>query len=383
MPILFFSIQLLIGIIPLFIKKSNNKTYEPDAWDIYFRIILVGAGIVYTYNILSDLYTKIGIHPGYSDIIPLIQKMSKNFLAGQYPYTPFDDFGYVLQPTYLPAQWMPYVIAEKFRIDPRFISFWIFIIAYIVYAVKITRDKINLWQTMPLLALPILLVYQVTEYDHSIWSVTVEQLIMSYYLLFGLSLTKNNRGWQIVSLVSCLMSRYALVFWLPLYIFMLWIKDGWRRTAIFSGWVLLGCTVLYGPFLIKDPLIFTKAQKAYNIAINMEWTRSEKPIHLYNGMGFAIYFLEKGKDVPHQIILLRNTLLLSTVGVSLILGFIWWRIKDRINFSLFAVCSLKIALTFFYSFIFVPYSYLFVTPVMLSCVIIYMYISKLQSYRAQ
>ena len=376
LPVLFLGIQLLIGILPLFLSKKSSTSIKNNMFLLKIgRLIPLSIaailGVWLSFNMLNDLYKNIAINPSYSDIIPQVQKFCRQALAGQFPYTPFDDFGYRMPPTYLPSQWMPYLPSEIFKFDPRFITFWVFALTYMVFSIKIIKSGISLWASFILMALPVLLISVVHDHDQGVWSITVEQLIMCYYLLLGISLTTNSRIFQIITVVLCLMSRFSLLFWLPLYAFMLWTKEGWRPTLKFGLWVFIGCALLYVPFLLKDPYIFLNAQAYYDLASIGEWERSDKPVHLYNGLGFAIYFFEKGGDMAMQIASLKKYLFVITPSVSVLLGLIWWRFKDKLDFGLFAICSLKISLAVFYALIQIPYSYLYVTPIIISLAVLY------------
>ncbi|NJN32868.1 MAG: hypothetical protein HC817_00010 [Saprospiraceae bacterium] len=151
---------------------------------------------------------------------------------------------------------------------------------------------------------------------------------------------------QSLMIILCLMSRFSLLFWLPLYAFMIGQKQGWRVFFQYAALIFLGCVVLYAPFLWQDPLIFFKAQTYYDNASVGEWSRP-RPNHLDSGLGFALFFQEKGGDTIQNILSLKKMMLILTPSVSLLLGLIWWRMKAKISFSLFAICSLKISLTFF------------------------------------
>jgi hypothetical protein len=376
LPILFLGIQLCIGILPLFFIRnkaidSKNPVLPLKKGTVIPLSIVAILGLSLSFAMLNDLIQHIDINPSYSDIIPQVQKFCNQALAGIFPYTPFDDFGYRMPPTYLPAQWMPYLPSEIFKFDPRYITFWIFALSYTVFAIKIIKNSISLFAGFILLALPILLMSTLHDHDQGILSICVEQLIMSYYLLLALSLTTNSRIFQVVMVVLCLMSRFSLIFWLPLYAFILGTKAGWRPVLQLGLWILAGCIVLYGPFLWHDPQIFSRAQAHYNSASVGEWSRGDKPPHLYNGLGFAIFFFEKGGDVALQIASLKKYLFIVTPSVSLVLGWVWGRIKDKIDVALFALCSLKISLAVFYALIQIPYSYLYITPVITSLAVLY------------
>jgi hypothetical protein len=305
-----------------------------------------------------------------SDIIPQIQRFCKEFLAGRFPYTPFDDFGYRMSPTYLPAQWLPYLPMDWLKIDPRMLTFSIFALIYGVFAAKMIQNNVSIFKAILLLVMPIDLIFEVFTYESPVWSLTVEQLIMGYYLLLGISLTTESRPFQIFALVLCLMSRFALVFWLPLFIFMIWTKQGTRATLTYCAWIFAGCAVLYAPFLIKDPYIFTNAQAYYDLATERCWTEA-RPAPVYHGLAFTIYFFEKAGEKVQLLAELKKTLFLITPSVSLLFGWIWWRFKDKMDAPLFAICTLKILLTIFYAFIQIPFSYLYVTPIIMSSVVLY------------
>jgi hypothetical protein len=369
----FFGVQLMIGILPLLLVR-NKQFIKPNSINLKRAIplsIIAVSSIFYAFTLLKPLYDKVIIRVSDSDIIPQIQRFCKEMVAGRFPYTPFDDFGYRMSPTYLPTQWLPYLPIEFFKIDPRYISSGILALVFLVFSVKIIKNGLSFFSGALLMAMPVLLISLVIDHDSNIWSVTVEQLIMAYYLLLGISLTTTSRAFQVAAIVLCLMSRFSLLFWLPLFVFMVWTKEGTRATIKFSAWILAGCAVIYGPFLLKDPHIFSNAQAYYDLATERCWTSDGKPTPIYHGLAFAIYFFEKTGDKVLQVAALKKYFLIITPSVSLLFGWIWWRYKDKFDFSLFAVCSLKISLAVFYAFISIPFSYLYVTPIIMSLVVLY------------
>lgn len=369
----FFGVQLLISILPLVLIKNKPIT-TATAWHLRRGIPLSIAalfGLFYAFRLLKPLFDSVPIRSSESDVIPQIQRFCKEMVAGRFPYTPFDDFGWPMTPTYLPAQWLPYLPIEFFKIDPRVVTFSIFALVYLLFSTKIIKNGVSSLKGIFLLVMPIFLISVTFDKDPHVWSITVEQLIMAYYLLLGISLTTTSRAFQIGALVLCLMSRFSLVFWLPLYVFMLWTKEGTRPTVQFCAWIAAGCAVIYGPFLLKDPHIFSNAQTYYDIATVASWENGDKPDALYHGFAFSIYFFEHSANKAFEIALLKKYLFIITPSVSVLLGLVWGRFKDKLDFSLFALCSLKISLGVFYALITIPYSYLYVTPIIMSLAILY------------
>jgi hypothetical protein len=371
----FLGAQLLIAILPLFmIKRGKIIENSKSSINIYQGILLslfALFGIFYCFNLYTVLCQKVAIKPSNGDIIPQIQRFNQEFLAGRFPYTPFDDFGYRMSPTYLPAQWLPYLPSILFKFDPRLITFGVFSFTYFIFLIKIIKQNIPFLKALILLAFPIFFIVNIVEDDPNIIAVTVEILIMSYYLLLSMSLTTHTRSFQIVTLVLCLMSRFSLVFWLPLYLFILWTKDGIRPTVKFGFYIFAGAALLYGPFLAIDPYIFTNAQAYYDTATASAWTYTPQSEHLINSFSFVSFFLKKGVNILENLADMKKLMLTVTPAVSIILGIIWWRFKDKLDSILFSLCALKISLAVFYSLIQFPFTYLYVTPIILSLVICY------------
>lgn len=369
----FFGVQLLISIMPLIlIKNKATMPINTSKWTRKIPLSIAAFfGLFYAYRLLKPLFDSVPIRVSESDIIPQVQRFCKEMVAGRFPYTPFDDFGWRMTPTYLPTQWLPYLPIEFFKIDPRLISFGVFALVYLLFSIKIAKNGGALLKGLFMLAMPIFLISVTLEKDPHVWSITIEQLIMGYYLLLGISLTTNSRVFQISAIVLCLMSRFSLIFWLPLYVFMLWTKEGTRPTIQFCAWIAAGCAVIYGPFLLHDPHIFSNAQAYYDLATVAAWSNENKPAALYHGFAFSIYFFESSADKAFQIALLKKYLFIITPSVSLLFGLIWWKFKDKLDFSLFALCTLKLSLGVFYVLITIPYSYLYVTPIIMSLAILY------------
>lgn len=391
LPFLFTGVQLCVGILPLifFIKchkpfNFSPKTYDFQTLNVTYKqwiplSILTILGIYFSFKIVMDSIGSLPIKPQYSDVIPQVQVLCRRALAGEFPYKPITEFGYTMTANYLPTQWMPYLPSEIFKFDPRYISLGIFILSYIVFSLKIIKSALQIAFKIALLAFPVVFISTIHDHDKEILTMTVEQLIMSYYLILGVSLTSNSRIFQATGVILCLMSRFSLLFWLPLFVFILWTKDGFRPTLKFCAVIFLGCLLLYGFYLIIDPNIFFKAQVYYDYVAAGVWQEKDNST-LHNGLGFALFFSEKGGDTVASVASFKKLMLAVTPSVYLLLGAFWWRFKDKMDFSLFAVCGLKISLTIFYAFIHIPYSYLYVTPIALSWVVIFRFYQISQSF---
>ncbi len=383
MPLQLIGIQILIAscllIPPLSNSPKKNILESLDSFKKIFEhtkiigLFLISClGLVKSFHWFSILYQKIPIDPKISDIIPLIEKMTGRFVNGQYPYALVTDFGYDLPPTYLPAQWMPYTLAKLANFDIRWVSWGVFMLATLIFIYFVARKVKNLVIAFILSAAPFIWLYLLQRDAPYNIGITVELLTAAYYLILGVAIFSKSIPFRALIITLCLMSRFSFLFWLPLYFFILWHTEGKKKTITIGTIVAIISVFWYGIFLVQDPSIFFKAQKAYTEAAIGEWERNDFS-HLQQGLGLAIWFKSWFPTSAQAITAIQKTLFIATPLLSLILGFIFWKNKNNWKpntiqrYNLFA---LKLSLTCFYAFIQVPYSYLFFVPLMISFIIL-------------
>ena len=396
-PLLHFIFSIGSGIILLNIGKNNRglKINKPIDCTIstdqkitkigWLRLALVPLTMLIIAFFLNRLFLKHPINmmnPGLSgsDVIPQIMFFVTRAVSGQYPYQPITGplWGYTLTPTYMPFQWIPYIPAQLLHFEYRWIPVIILFLALMSFLYKVEKSKLSSTSKWLVLLTPItiLICYYKFNLDESIN--TVEVLVASYYLFLGLALTSKKTLLIAGTIVLCLLSRYAIVLWLPLFFLIYLSQNGIKQTLKIGLFVFLGVLVFYGPFLWKDPLIFIKGYEYYNLATPNEWTvkpwqpTGSYPIHLERGLGFAIYFYKySGGVIESGIRYLKMTHLTLLLSLITFLSIYYWRNKNRIYPVIFAVASLKIYLTFFYSFIQIPYSYLYILPLLFDVPVLY------------
>lgn len=381
MPLQLLGVQILIAFIVLIPPLStsprkiifhfiSDKVHKYIRWTILFLALIIG--IFYSFHWFSMIYQKIPIDPKMSDIIPLIEKMTGRFVNGQYPYALVTDFGYDLPPTYLPAQWMPYLLARLGNFDARWISWGVFMLATLVFVYFVARNVKNLVIAFILTAIPFIWLYLLQRDAPYNIGITVELLTAAYYLILGVAIFSKSIPFRAFALTLCLMSRFSFLFWLPLYFFILWHTEGRKKTITLGAIVAIISIFWYGIFLIQDPTIFFRAQKAYTEAAIGEWERGDFS-HLQQGLGLAIWFKSWFPTSAQAIAAIQKTLFIATPLLSLILGFIFWKNKNNWSKQIvlrYLIFALKLSLTCFYALIQVPYSYLFFVPLMISFLIL-------------
>ncbi len=354
-----------IGLVPLLKRKEGRPRTEvangrSNALPlITFGLLVIGIGYFGFQAIKAQPldYT-------FADMLPIIQIMGERWLAGEEVYAVIPEIWNGMQPIYLPVMWLSYVPAILLDIDVRFINLFFIALASGV-ALQFGRTKQGHQQWWVYLPLLILLSYILITYTTFI-TITEEPVVVGFYALLGYSVYQKRTGWIVVALAGCLLSRYALIFWAGTYlIYMLWQED--RRKAL---WIMGGTAVLCLFLMVVSQGIyeidlFYSLKDAYLDSFqnpDVRW-RTENTIAKNIGLARFVGF-------DHLLVLHRAVFLGSLLLPPLL--YIWYhfRLQGRVASSLFALCSLKLCLVYFFNMNALPYSYLFYTSTFLSLVVL-------------
>lgn len=333
----------------------------------------VALGVWLCVGKLAEAFHNYPIQIASSDIIPALSIYTKRFLSHELVYTPFtDELGYFSLPTYLPATWVPYLLPEWLRVDYRWMASLLLLLGIGGYLAVLSRLRKSGSHTFLLAFLPFAFTYAIIRTDASIFGYTVESMIVGYYFLLVAGILLRSWPLQVLALLLCLLSRFSLVFWLPLYLLLVFLQDKRQLAVLLAGALGIGILLLYVvPFMSQDWGMFMRVQAAYtDVAVN-EWRHLNEqglPYHLYNGVGFGNFFYRfLGGELVDRIRLLKTVhialLLLITAGS----GWLYWRQQaPRSDYRIHAVLTLKLYLITFYAFLQVPYSYLASVGILLS-----------------
>lgn len=310
-----------------------------------------------------------------SDVIPTVRILGERLLSGQPVYVTITEFGYVLPPTYLPMHWLPFVPVLKLPFDLRIWAMWLFFLLalpavnWIAARLSGRNTKLAIGYAPALLVL----LFLAGQRDDAGYS--VEWLYAGYYLLLVFGLLKENPLICALAIVCILLSRFSLVLWLPVLPIWFWMHKGWKPVAVAAAIVLAGIALIYIlPFLSRFPESFGNAQAYYTKGAMMEWDGQawqkpgDNPYQISRGIGMAWWFY---KLVPGSLSERIAALKLAHAGGSVLIGLLfafvaWRRWFKGVPSAVFLLGSLHAYLWYFYSFIQVPYPYLFVVPLTVS-----------------
>ncbi len=371
--------SLMIGVT--LIAKFYNSSFEidivsPGSKKRYVMYIFYAACLVYLNTVTIDIIKSIDFRT-CSDIIPIVTVLAKRFLAGLYPYT--DDaliaYSYNAPSGYMPTHWLPCTIAEYFHFDYRTMTFVVWCAGAIVIMIRSLKCR-EVWVQI-LTPLMITLAYSyIATADPCVWGVTIENMVAGYYLLLIFGLNQKNGILTGVMLGCCLLSRYYVALWLPLWFFVM-LVSGERKQLLRTivSLFLFICILYIIPFLSKDWTSFYRAYVLnYSEAPFNEWQRlnlQQLPGQLFSGTGMAhLFYLKYVKTNPHAgFVEIKKVIFIVSLSVLTLLGIWYWFCRKKINHRIFLLASFKIYLSVFLAFIVVPYLYLEVTAIFVSIAI--------------
>ena len=338
-------------------------------------LLLLGGVWVLSYQAPIIVGTPINVYA--SDVIPILQNYVARFRSGEVVYRYLTNLPYPLFPNHLPWQWLPYVLPDAWGLDYRWWGLGLLLLpGFGAWQVVLAR-RAGSWPEFLLKAvLPAFVLVRIIRHDPIIFAHVMEPTIIAYYCLLAASVLSRSVLVQAVALILCLLSRYSVVFWVPLFLLLLWREEG-RRHALRVGLLvaagILGCYVI--PFLSHDWTIFTHALSEYRLATLGEWTKNLNseghPYHVFNGVGMAAWFYTYAPgDISQKITLLQRVHVVLSAGTVLGFGVLYWRWRRRIHYRHLALVALQAYLLVFYLFIQIPYAYLASLTIFMSAFVV-------------
>src|SRR5690606_3703801 len=123
-----------------------------------------------------------------------------------------------------------------------------------------------------LFSIPLLTFYGYHHYAPQELGVSFDIIIAAYYMVLAFGLYSKNLTWITCGLVLCILSRYTLFFWLPVFACLLFQKFGLKKSAWVWGTVLIAGLVFYVfPFLLRDPSVLFEGVRYHNQAATDDW----------------------------------------------------------------------------------------------------------------
>jgi len=270
-----FIVSLAIGITVMvkFYDSGKVSLYKSNSWKSNKYLILFYFLVVYllykiNYTVIHTIdYAKI------SDVIPAVRILAQRFLYGKYVYSndAWASIHQTTHPGYMPMHWLPIVIAEYFHRDPRTITFLIWL-AGTALLIQRLQNNPQKWLQIAFPSLLYLMINYLYTYNINVLGVTVEIMFGGYYMLLLTATNRNSYILMSLAAAFCMMSRYYIIFWFPLWIFVMLInKESKYVIKTIIGALVLVLVIYIIPFASKDWSILNIFTKDYERAAWGEW----------------------------------------------------------------------------------------------------------------
>lgn len=360
-------------IFPLF-KLAGKNDLEPIplnknyAWIVSAVLLMISGGLIYI-EMMNVFAENAHLSEG-SDVIPSLEVYVRRFLSGEKVYVeiPFDN--YEVKPTYFPAMWMPYIIPELFNFDYRLMAVGSFFLLYAGITVYYIKKYPSYLHAVLTAAIPFLFINWYSIHDVSVFVFGTELMPLVFYMFLLLGLTQKN--WLMIGLAIglCTMSRYSYTLFIIPFIVIIWKEWGFINLLKIGVTGTLVILLLYiFPFFLKDPSILTNGLEYYSLTATDQWKtqfwqpEGSIPYHLTNGLSYSYYFFTSvNGDEVAKLNMAKIFNLAFSLGTALLIVFFWFKRKNKSNWNIYLSNGLIIYLIIFYSFLYVPFSYLFMLP---------------------
>ena len=360
--------------------KINLATRQLQYQKIIPALLILIFGIQYCGKLLGEQVENFPIdfyNPEGSDVIPQIGIMIDRFLKGVFPYQMISEwtFTHSLYPTYLPMTWMPFIIPDILHLDYRWFAFGVLCLGIIWLLAKVVSWNPNYLVLLILGAIPFFFLNALQHYDdEGTFRYSIETLISGYYLMLAMSLLSTSNLLRGVVLLLCLLSRYSVVLWVPLFLLVLFFKEKKKNIISILGIIAAGFILFYFiPFFSQDTSIFMRGYDYHSDGAIQAWKlmpwqeAGEMPFRLYKGLGFSwLYYENYAGDLVDKVDAYRFLHLVLSTSCIAVLSLLFFKIKDKIDYRIFLLGSLKIYMVIFYNFIQIPFGYLFMVSIFIS-----------------
>jgi hypothetical protein len=380
---------LLTRVPALTLPTLQKKWWRVPAIQHRFIVVLLAGLALWSWCVYW--FDEMPIDITNADMLPIIKVMGDRFIAGQHSHI-YDNIPWIwhgTRPIYLPAMWLPYVPAIFAGIDMRWIAvagllfaFAVFILLYRPSQQPDVNPSARQSLHFYLGVLSFLLFWWiVADNTAGIVSVAEEGTVIGYYVLLVLALVSGKPWLTGIAISLCMLSRYALVGWIPAYVVYLILGKKWKYLGIVTltgilcfvllflvpvGWTtFIRLASLPGDYVSFAARVWKDSPDTFSTAPAFAWFFGPKRIWLLHGLllvfsfaaplVFMLFLRRRRAGNPPRAEDGATATNLPQAG------------SPPLSANL-PLATLKIALVIFFCFIDVPYLYLFYTSSFVSLI---------------
>lgn len=375
MPFLLLFVSLMI-----FFRYNDSIAYYPNSSSRKSTMLgLAGAfmgvlSLVLCYEELRKLFAHFSDPVRYSDVIPQLESLYDRFAKGEFPYAPVKLTTHAPYPVYLPLNWLPVGIGRWLNIDTRWVGVGFLLVPFAMFGWYVFRKNIASWLKVILVFLPSIVLWSTILPNTIHMPVTLETLIAAYYMVLAIGLASRNLPLIVIGIILCFLSRYTLVFWFPLFAYLLWTNTPRRNSFIVWGSLLVSSVIVLAPFFVTHPDAFLSGLEYHNncaIAEMQGYGESNVSWSHEAGVYFAAHFKAllpgsaASKTFWVRVVQASLMILLNVIGI---LGY--RKLKGKVDIYKYGLGYLYLFMLLFYMFSPLTYRYYFIPLLMISAIFI-------------
>ncbi len=374
-PFVLFIVSIIIPIWFLYQYKIADE--EPISTALQHKLtgFIAGAAIiVLLIPFFKTLFAEFPDPASLSDVIPQLDTQYTRFMLGEQPYYPLPQFEWHPFPVYMPMHWLPLAIPYAMKIDVRWVGIICMAIANGFWGAFVWGKGSSIVQKTIVTLLPAIVLVGYLHYARLDIGISLETVIAAYYMILSIGLASKNIWLTTAGIILCLLSRYTLVFWLPLFAVLLWMNKPAKTSIII--WVSVIASILFIyiiPFYLKDPTILAKGVHYHNSCAIAEWEGFGDPDYL-NTFGPGIYFAPYLKQLlpgtmEHRVFLARGIQALLMIGL-VVWGILYYRKRRKaMGFYDLSLVMLYLIVLTFYMFSPLLFKYYYIALLCISAIV--------------
>jgi hypothetical protein len=365
-----------IGLtIPYFLSQPTflNDQAAPNivAGRIIASVLLTLIASGFVCQFFADGFKLYGDYGKYSDVNLQLEALYDRFAKGEQPYYPLESVPWHPFPVYMTAHWIIIAIPRLLGVDFRWVGLVMLLLVNLWFVIQSARSRMPVPQLLVLaVAVPFLLLSFNRQGLADIF-VTFETPIAAYYLILAIGLIRNNLWIVATGLILCVLSRYTLVFWFPLFGLILLHERPLKTSLAIWGGLALALLLFYIiPFLLKSPNILLDGVTYHNKAAIDEWSGYGNPPVSYSHLS-GVYFAPHMKDFFSGSMEERVWMARAVQGTLMIflniLGYLGYRkLRGKTDPFQYSLVWLYIIVVCFYAFGPLTYKYYLLTTLVLA-----------------
>jgi hypothetical protein len=157
-PLQLFLLSLSVSLLALKAPFRLDTYVSASSVTKWIPVIILLPALVWLFKEATSILEMRPINFNDSDIIAQVLAPSQSLLKGEWPYQDVVLPTYTMHNTYLPMQWLPFVIPVAFNFDPRWLPVFAWSIAILIfYGTLVRKISFSSFITIPAIVLVIYL----------------------------------------------------------------------------------------------------------------------------------------------------------------------------------------------------------------------------------